>query len=348
LNQHEKPSVLSAVMKYQMTERARIVVNDGMDVMAGAGISLGPNNIIGLTYIQAPIAITVEGANILTRTLIIFGQGLVRSHPHLLKLIDTMGRGDDIAGFKTEFSNVLSHVFSNLGGSIVKAITHSRSKSNLMEYYESNLGRMATNFAICADIALSLGGALKSEQMLCGRLADIQANLLLGYSVLWFQSLYKVENSYKVMDFAMANILYDMQEAFFDLFPNFPMTGSVMRYITFPYGRSYSKPSDKLRQQVANLITNDTPVRELMTKNIFISKDPKDPLHMLHHGLKQVVAADKLVEKIRKEKRKPTPEEAASIKSATAVRNACLVTDSFIKLGGAASDPCSYTIGGSD
>ena len=169
LANHEQPAVLSAVMKYQTTHRARLVVNDAMDIVGGAGICRGPNNLVGNGYMALPIAITVEGANILTRSMITFGQGLNRAHPNLIKIVNTIEKGDDVKGFTTEVIGFLGHLAANTGRSLTRAVFRPRSKANLEAYYEGQLGRLASNFAVSADLALVLGGRLKFEEMLSGR-----------------------------------------------------------------------------------------------------------------------------------------------------------------------------------
>lgn len=158
LANHEQPAVLSAVMKYETTSRARKVVNDAMDVLGGAGICRGNDNLIGNGYMALPIAITVEGANILTRSMITFGQGLNRAHPNLIKIIATIEKGNDIAGFQREVSGFLSHLFSNAARSLYRGIfrsrTHTSAPASLLAYYESQLSRLAANFAFQADLAV--------------------------------------------------------------------------------------------------------------------------------------------------------------------------------------------------
>lgn len=211
-----------------------------MDVMGGAGICRGPNNIVGNAYMGMPIAITVEGANILTRSMITFGQGLNRSHPHLIKIINTIEKGDDVKGFTKEVQGFLGHLLTNVGRyvrrldwlnvgdtkhlkfhpllhvrSISRAIFRPRSKGKDIEaYYEGQLSRLAANFAVSADLALVLGGRLKFEEMLSGRFADAFGTLYLGYACLWYYSQNKhVEGIDAVVEIAMESILKQNQTA---------------------------------------------------------------------------------------------------------------------------------------
>lgn len=211
LNQHEQPAVISAIMKQQCTSRGRMVVNDAMDVLGGAGICLGPNNFMGTNYMATPIAITVEGANTLTRSLIQFGQGLMRAHPHLLSVVRSVQKGDDPAGFNAGLWGMVSHGAVNAGRSLGRTALRSRSKSDLEGYYESQLNRLASAFAVASDLSLTLGGKIKFAESLSGRYADVLSHLYLGYATLWFHSKFPAQGSEKVVDWVMANILVDIQ-----------------------------------------------------------------------------------------------------------------------------------------
>lgn len=339
LNQHEQPAVISAIMKQQMTSRMRIVVNDGMDVLGGAGICNGPANFLGNAYCNIPIAITVEGANVLTRSLIQFGQGLTRSHPHLLSMISSIQKGNDVAGFNTALFNILRHTFANTGRAVTAAITRQRirgsGKEGAIAYYESQLSRLCADFAVCSDLALTMGGKLKAAEFVSGRYADVLSNLYLGYATLWFHNKYAVEGSDAMLEYSMTTILYDAEDAFYGVFNNFPvpLIGTLMRGLTFPFGRTYGKPSDKLVQAVAQTITLDTKVREQLKTNIFVSGNPEDRLAMLQLALPQVIAADKIYAKLRKEKRNATADEQTVLDSAEAIREKIIQVDSFPRLG---------------
>ncbi len=160
LAKHEQPAVLSAVMKYQTTNRARNLTNDAMDIMGGAGICRGPNNIFGNIYMANPIAITVEGANILTRSMITFGQGVNRAHPNLVNIVNTLEAGNDQKGFQKHALGFLGHLTSNMARSVVGAVSalvsspfnSSAKKSDPIKYYEGHLARLSANFALSTDL----------------------------------------------------------------------------------------------------------------------------------------------------------------------------------------------------
>jgi acyl-CoA dehydrogenase len=336
LAKHEQPAVLSAVMKYECTHRARLVVNDAMDIMGGAGICRGPGNMIGNGYMSLPIAITVEGANILTRSMIIFGQGLNRAHPNLIKIVNTIEKGDDVKGFTKEVTGFLGHLFKNMASSATLAVTRPRSKSDLGKYYEGQLARLATNFALSADLALVLGGRLKFEEMLSGRFADAFGTLYLGYSCLWYYDQHRnVEGIDAIFELSMETILKQNQTALLELSHNFPIPGigPMMRAFSFPFGESYTGPNDKMVKKASDLITNPTGIWKLLSEGIFISKDPEDKVRKMNDIFPQAVAADKMVAAAKKAKRALTEEEKALVAKVNKVVNELIQVDAFDKLG---------------
>jgi len=336
LAKHEQPAVLSAVMKYETTSRARSVVNDAMDIVGGAGICRGPNNLIGNGYMSLPIAITVEGANILTRSMITFGQGLNRAHPHLINIVNTIEKGDDVKGFTKEVSGFMGHLFTNIGRSLTRAVFRPRSKTDLAAYYEGQLSRLAANFAVSADLALVLGGRLKFEEMLSGRFADAFGTLYLGYASLWYYQQNKhVEGIDALFELSMENLLKQNQDALIGNSKNFPVPGigPIMRAISFPFGQPYQGSDDAMTKKASDLITRPSGIRELLSQGVFISKDPTDRMRMLNDILPQSIAADKLVSAAKKAKRALTPEEQKQVDHVTAVVNQIVQVDAFDKLG---------------
>jgi hypothetical protein len=336
LAKHEQPAVLSAVMKYETTHRARLVVNDAMDIMGGSGICRGETNSFGNGYMALPIAITVEGANILTRSLMIFGQGLNRAHPNLIGILDAIEKGDDVKGFTKATIGFLNHFVTNTGRSLVRAVTRPRSKSDLLAYYEGQLSRLSSNFAVSADLALVLGGRLKFEEMLSGRFADAFGTLYLGYACCWYyQQNRKVEGIDALFELAMESILQQNQTALLELSNNFPVPGigPLMKAISFPFGAAYGGPTDKMVQKASNLITNPSGIRNLLSEGIFISKDPKDRVRQLNDILPLAVQADKNAAAAKKAKRSLTAEEQALADKVAAVVNELVQVDSHEKLG---------------
>ena len=182
----EKPPVLSAIMKYKCTEYGRISVNHGMDIMGGAGICKGPMNFLASNYVATPVAITVEGSNTLTRSLIVFGQGLNRSHPYLLDTITSIETNDKDK-FHENFINIVRHTLSNLSHSLYYGIyLRFHRKNNISDYHELQLKRHVANFAFSANIALLMGGKIKTAEYISGRYADILSDIYMSYACLWY------------------------------------------------------------------------------------------------------------------------------------------------------------------
>ncbi len=187
VGQHERPPVLSAIMKLQCTELGRQCGNEAMDILGGAGICKGPMNFIANKFQSMPVAITVEGSNTLTRSLIVFGQGLNRAHPQMQDLIGSIQAGNDGAGFHRHLFKLLGHAGTNAARSFTRSLTRSRFKSggSLISYYESQLERLSAAFAISADLGMTLGGKLKVAECISGRYADVLSEIYMGYSMLW-------------------------------------------------------------------------------------------------------------------------------------------------------------------
>lgn len=335
LNHHEQPAVISAIMKQQMTSRMRTIVNNGMDILGGAGICNGPRNFLANAYTGVPIAITVEGANILTRSLIQFGQGLNRAHPHLLHLVASIQHGDHVKGFYGEVANILKHAVSNGASAFIDSFTRSRNKDNLVDHYTSQLERLSASFAFCSDVALSMGGKLKVAEFISGRFADVLSNIYLGYATLWHYSKFPRNDAKPVVDYAMMTICHDIEKAFFGIFDNFPVEGlgSLMKMTTFPTGSCYPLPSDKLTRKVATAITTVTDVRQQFAENIFIPKDLTEQTGLIHDTFAKALEVDKIYTSMRKEKRSATPKEQKLIDEVEAAREKIIQVDSFPRLG---------------
>jgi acyl-CoA dehydrogenase len=324
-------------MKQQMTTRMRLVVNDGMDILGGAGICNGPSNFLANAYCAVPIAITVEGANVLTRSLIQFGQGLTRSHPTLLHMIKAIQHGDDMPGFNKALLDTIKHGGANTYRSLAATVTRRRMKihSQPVDYYESQLNKLSANFALCSDFAMTMGGSIKAAEFTSGRYADVLSNLFLGYAVLWHYQKYPVAGSEKLVEYAMENILFETEDALFGIYANFPipLLGGAMRVLTAPTGRCYQRPTDDMVKAVAGLITTDSPVRTQLAESLYFSADPNDRVTLLNTTLPQALAADKLLTQLRKEKRTPSPAEKVIIDTAEAAREIIIQVDSFARVG---------------
>src|SRR3954470_15363666 len=229
----EKPAVLSAIAKYHMTERARSSVNDAMDIVGGKGICLGPNNWIGRGYQMAPIAITVEGANILTRTLIIFGQGAIRCHPYVLR---EMRAAKELQGaeasreFDDAFTSHIGHVLSNGVRTLVYGLTRSsfapvpKGCSAETKHYYRHVSRLSAAFAFLADVSmLAMGGALKRKEKISGRLGDVLSMMYLVSATLKHYEDVRVREDLPLVRWSVRDALYHAQQAIDQVLSNFPM-----------------------------------------------------------------------------------------------------------------------------
>lgn len=308
----EKPSVPSAMLKYHVTEMGRQVANDAMDVHGGKGICLGPKNYLARAYQAVPITITVEGANLLTRNLIIFGQGAVRCHPFVLREMSAARNPDRTRGVD-EFDRALfghmGFTISNTVRSLIMALTHARfTRSPVIgptaRYYQ-HIVRFSASFAFTVDVAmLTLGGYLKKKESLSARLGDVLSDMYLASMVLkHHENQGRPAEDLPIVEWACRNLLYHAQEqlhGFLRNFPN-PALAAVMRTIVFPRGRHYSAPSDRLGRRVAELVTRPSDSRERLCRYIFRTPEPGNPLGLLEEALELAERMEPLQKRIRVE-----------------------------------------------
>ena len=276
----EKPSVISAIIKYHATERGRIVINDAMDVHGGKGISLGPDNYLGRFYQQTPIGITVEGANILTRTLMIFGQGAIRSHPYVLREVEATQETNHDKALHLFDDALFGHIgfaLSNAARSLVFGLTDARVvpvPSGVNHRYYQQLTRFSTAFALSADVAMAvMGGSLKRREKISARLGDVLSQLYLSSATLKrFADDGSPEADLPLLDWAMQDSLYKIQQAFDGVIQNFPnlLVRGLLSVLIFPLGRRLSPPADKLGHQVAALLMQPGAARDRLTAGIYL------------------------------------------------------------------------------
>ena len=305
----ERPSVISAIVKYHCTERMRGVVNDGMDVMGGYAISMGPRNLIGRLYQAAPIGVTVEGANILTRSMIIFGQGVIRCHPFILKELQAVADDDPMRGL-TEFDRLLcdhvGYTVANAARSLFHGVTGGRlikAPSGPAQRYFQAATRLSTAFALAADVTLlTLGGTLKRREKLSGRLADILGHLYLISAILKrFEDRDWPVSELPLVKWGCEDSLLKIQESFTGLLRNLPFRPAAwfLRLCIFPLGRPFSGPGDSLGHRVADILLEPSSVRDQLTAGIFLPKEPDEPLGRLEDALVKVIAAEPVEQKLR-------------------------------------------------
>jgi acyl-CoA dehydrogenase len=352
----EKPAVITAICKAYMTEGMRTVVNHGMDVIGGAGISRGPRNVLARAYQALPVAITVEGANILTRSMIIFGQGAVRCHPFALEEMEAVA-ARDVARFDRAFFGHIGHFMSVFtrasllgwtSAHIARAPVHGR-----VERYFQRFERLSAAYSVCAELSMmTLGGSLKRKELLTGRLADGLAWLYLGTSSLKrFIDEGQQERDLPFVRWSAETALQNIEEALLGLLDNLPNrpVALLTRLKLFPpFGRHHG-PSDRLTAQVARAILDGSEAREHLTQDIYVPEETELGLGELEAALAKVVAAQPIRRKLREATKagvlQPgeelarldaavsakvlSAEEAEQLRAASIARNEAIQVDSF-------------------
>ncbi|MEJ8568378.1 acyl-CoA dehydrogenase [Elongatibacter sediminis] len=308
LDEGHRPGVLSAILKYQLTEGNRVCINDAMDVHGGKGIITGPSNYLAHAYQAVPISITVEGANILTRSLIIFGQGAIRAHPWLLKEMQAVS--DPRPGARRSFDRALfghvRHVISNFVRALMLGLsggfaTRAPVRGPTATYFRQ-LTRMCAAFSFVSDLVLiTLGGRFKFKEKLSGRLADALIHLYLGSAMLKrFEDQGRPEDDLPLLRWAMDDSLYTIQESLVGVLRNLPLpgVGSLVRWLIFPLGRPYAQPSDRVGREAARVILSENEARDRLVAGVYQS-DGDDPAGQVLHAFHLVVASANAEQAIR-------------------------------------------------
>ncbi len=313
----ERPSVVSAIAKYHVTERARQVVNDGMDIVGGKGICLGPSNFIGRAYQQIPIGITVEGANILTRSMILFGQGAIRCHPYVLREMKAAYNPDRQAGLRDFDEALFGHVrftirhglaalWTGLTGSRFVPVP-AQVAPETRRYYQQ-LTRFAAGFAFLADISmLVLGGELKRREKLSARLGDILSMLYLCSATLKrYEAEGRQQADAPLLHWAMWDAMYKAQMAFDGVMANFPARwiARCLYRMIFPLGHPYDVPSDRIGHKVAKLLIQPSASRDRLTAEAYVPRSDKEAIGTLELALSATIEAEPIDAKIRAAEKK--------------------------------------------
>jgi acyl-CoA dehydrogenase len=303
LDDGQKPSVISAIIKYELTERMRRVVNDGMDIQGGSGICLGPKNYLGRMYQVIPVSITVEGANILTRTMMIFGQGAIRCHPYIQREMEALAQENPELALQ-QFDEVLfehiGSVLHNLAAGFWLGLTGARFIDVLgdqdTQRYFRQIARLSVGFALVADFALlTLGGSLKRKERISGRFADALSNLYLCSCVLKnYQDQGSPQDDLPLLHWACQQTLHRAHQSLLDIFHALPVPApaallgavflalprrtlaSLLRFFLFPSGKPYAPPADYLVHQTAALLLKNSATRDRLTHGIYINHKPDD------------------------------------------------------------------------
>ncbi len=305
----EKPSVASAIVKYHTTENARKAVSDAMDIHGGKGIMLGEKNYLGRMYQGAPISITVEGANILTRSLIIFGQGSIRCHPYLLKEVNAVHSTDTqhaIQEFDDALFGHLGFAFSNyiraawLGFSSARW-TRTPFKDDTRRYYQ-HMTRFSAVLAFISDVVLGiLGGELKRKESVSARLGDVLSSLYISSAILKkYDDDGRHQEDLAVVCYAVETQLYNAQQAIFDLLDNFPIKsiGWLIRMKLFFWGRPLKKPLDETTHRVARILLQPSETRSRIADGIYLTATDNNPVGKMEQVLEDTIAADAILVKL--------------------------------------------------
>lgn len=293
----EKPSVLSAVLKYHLTERGRECIAHAMDIHGGKGIIMGPNNYLARAWQGAPIFITVEGANILSRNLMIFGQGAIRSHPYVLKEMEVAAAEDSEANLESFDRLLLDHTgfaVSNAASALLLGITggffSAAPGHGVSRHYFRRLNRLAAAFALMADTSmLMLGGSLKRRERLSARLGDVLSYLYLGSAALKrFHDLGEPREQEPLLRWALEESLFCAEDALAGLLDNFPSRplAMLLRVLVFPMGRLHKGPSDALEAEIAALLDAPLadPVMSRLMDGVYLPEEGGDGLGALEHA----------------------------------------------------------------
>ena len=302
----KKPAVASAIVKYHLTERMRRAVDDAMDIHGGRGICMGPRNYLGRVYQAQPISITVEGANILTRSLIIFGQGAMRCHPHLLDEIQSAQQRDLVRFDRALFghitllaSNAARAVFHGLTGARFAHTTGNRDQAPWFR----QLTRMSSIFAVTAEAALlTLGGALKRKESLSARLGDVLSHLYIASAAMKrFSDQGCQSEDRPLLEWAMRDALYQSQLGLYAVFANLPvpLLGRLLKWSMFPFGAVYEPPADSLVQRMAQLVLRPGLARDRLTEGIFIPVGEDESLAQLRIALESATEAQPVLSHLR-------------------------------------------------
>ncbi|HEY7240280.1 MAG TPA: acyl-CoA dehydrogenase [Burkholderiales bacterium] len=346
----EKPAVLSAIAKYHMTERARQCVNDGMDIVGGKGICLGPNNWIGRGYQLSPVAITVEGANILTRTLIIFGQGAIRCHPYVLREMRAakeMHGGEASREFDDAFTSHAGHVLRNGIRAFVLGLFPGlarapRNAAPDTKHYYRHVSRLSAAFAFLADISmLAMGGALKRKEKISGRLGDVLSMMYLVSATLKrYEDQGRLKADLPLVRWAVRDALHRAQEAVEGILSNFPVksVATLLRWTVFPSGKRLRPPLDSRNRECARIALEPGATRDRLTAGMYLPKG-EHATAVLEAAFLAAVAGEPIDRKLRDARKKGISdplsvlngEELAAWQYKEALRKQVIKVDDFPK-----------------
>ncbi len=312
LDAGEKPSVISAIVKYHMTERIREIVNDAMDIHGGKGICLGPNNYVGRGYQVIPVGITVEGANILTRSLIIFGQGAIRCHPYVLR---EMRAAKELQGaeasreFDDAFTSHIGHTLSNGVRAFVHSLTGSRlaavprgAAPEMARYYQ-RVGHLSAAFAFLADMSmLAMGGALKRREKISARLGDVLSMMyLISATLKRYEDQGRAREDLPLIHWSVRDALWQAQQAIDAIYANFPVPAlrALLRWIVFPFGTPFRPAKDRHNHRSARIALEPGAPRDRLTAGMYLGKGETDITGALEAAFLATIECEPVEKKLR-------------------------------------------------
>lgn len=309
IDQGEQPSVISAMLKYEATERMRQSINDAMDIQSGKAICNGPNNLLFNGYAAIPIAITVEGANILTRSLITFAQGAIRCHPWLYAEIEAARAGDyneGLAAFDKAFGKHIAYIIGNFCGALFHNLTRAAYVpapaaglvSPKTHGWYKKIGRASQNFALMSDLTLLLlGGKVKRKQRISARFADVMSELyLMSAALKRFEDDGRPAADLVFVKWAMADGFQRIQDAYEAILQNYPSRpiAWLLRRVVFPFGRRFEPVRDHLEHEMVSAVLIPGPVRDRLTRGVYQPDSPDEPLAILEDTFGKSVRADQV------------------------------------------------------
>lgn len=309
LDLKEKPGIVTAIAKYHMTEMARTILNDAMDIHSGRAIQDGPMNYLGTHYLGIPVAITVEGANILTRNLMIFGQGATRCHPYVLKEMEAAANPDEKQG-SDEFDSLLfkhiAHATKNTLGAFGAALTGSyfvkADMSGPTKPYYQDLTRLSRALAVSADFAmLTLGGELKRKEMISARLGDGLSYLYMASATLKkYEDEGRQQQDLDYVHYAMQHCFYHAAKSLQEAYTNFPnkAAGRLLKLLVFPLGNHFERPSDDLSVKLAESLMTPGAHRDRLTHLCYIGQDADDSVGLMERAFLAMYGVKSLERKL--------------------------------------------------
>jgi len=354
LDMGHHPAVISSIMKLHATERMRTVIDDAMDVHGGKAIIDGPSNYLGNSYRSVPVAITVEGANILTRSLMVFGQGAIRSHPYLLDEVRAIGEPDRALALANLDAVLWKHVAHSLKTAIrtfartwTAGVFAPAPRAGRATRFYRQMSRYAAAFAFTSDIAfLSLGGELKRRELLSARLGDVLSELyLLAGALKRWEDEGRQDADFVLLRYCMEAGFATIESRFDEIFANMPSRAVrwMLRIFVMPFGRRRRGPSDRLVRQCAAILTEPSAARDRLTANIYLGRGD-DAVSKLGHAFALVTAAQPILDRLHKARIKDwrqagdriSASERAQLEAADAATAAVIAVDDFApeELGG--------------